>query len=184
MENIVDGFSFYTAQDAELALQEQKKIAYLEAHMDYHNPESILKIYQKALRERIFKTPLGVMYLKQLQQFLEQQENINPEEIPPIALYAIYDEQIRKNATPARQRVQPPDKKEKSNALTISVTLNVALVIAIIAMFVITLNSGQPNILNYEKNLVNKYAAWEQELTEREQAVREKELELHLQEEP
>lgn len=47
-------------------------------------------------------------------------------------------------------------------------------------MFMITLKSDNPNILNYEKNLVNRYAAWEQELREREQVVREKERELNI----
>ena len=56
----------------------------------------------------------------------------------------------------------------------------VVMLVAIIAMFVITLNSDQPNILNYERNLQNKYASWEQELTRREQTVREKERELHI----
>ena len=32
----------------------------------------------------------------------------------------------------------------------------------------------------YERNLQNKYASWEQELTQREQTVREKERELHI----
>ena len=38
------------------------------------------------------------------------------------------------------------------------------------------------NILNYEKVLTNRYAGWEQELTEREAAIREKERALHLEE--
>ena len=58
--------------------------------------------------------------------------------------------------------------------------MNIVMIVAIIAMFIITLNSDQPNILNYEKNIQNKYAAWEQELTEREQTIREKERELHI----
>ena len=32
----------------------------------------------------------------------------------------------------------------------------------------------------YERNLQNKCASWEQELTQREQTVREKERELHI----
>ena len=47
-------------------------------------------------------------------------------------------------------------------------------------MFVITLTGNNPTILNYEQKLQNKYAGWEQELTERENAVREKERELSL----
>ena len=55
------------------------------------------------------------------------------------------------------------------------------LVLAIISMFCISFLSENPNILNYERSITNKYAAWEQELTEREKAVREKERELSIQ---
>ena len=64
-----------------------------------------------------------------------------------------------------------------------SVLLNVLLVLAIAAMFMITLRSDNPNVLNYERALTDKYASWEQELTERERAVREKELELQIENE-
>ena len=50
-------------------------------------------------------------------------------------------------------------------------------------MFMITLRSDNPNVLNYERALTDKYASWEQELTERERAVREKELELQVENE-
>lgn len=150
--------------------------------MDYHNPASVLVIYTRAIRERIFKTPVGMLYLRHLQHYLSKQETIQPEQIIPIPMFVAFDGELREQTHPARKRVQPSQKKpKKSNALPISIILNIALVAAVIAMFVITLKSDQPNILNYEKNLVNQYSAWEQELTEREQAVREKELELKLQ---
>lgn len=183
MENnrIAEGFSFYTEKDAALAVQEQKKVEFLETKMDYNNPESVMKIYSRAIGERIFKTPIGIMYLRHLQMFLMEQEAINPDDVPAIPLYVTFDGEIREQTSPARKRVEPSvKKKKKSNALPISIILNIALIGAVISMFYITLNSSQPNILNYEKNLVNQYSAWEQELTIREQAVREKELELKL----
>ena len=67
-----------------------------------------------------------------------------------------------------------PEDGGKKAGLCLSVIMNIVMIVAIIAMFVITLNSDQPNILNYERNLQNKYASWEQELTQREQTVREK----------
>lgn len=73
-----------------------------------------------------------------------------------------------------------PEDGGKKAGLCLSVIMNIVMIVAIIAMFVITLNSDQPNILNYERNLQNKYASWEQELTQREQTVREKERELHI----
>lgn len=51
----------------------------------------------------------------------------------------------------------------------------VAMVIIIVAMFAISLTSGSTTILNYENKLIDKYEEWEQELQQREAAVRERE---------
>ena len=64
-----------------------------------------------------------------------------------------------------------------------SLIINAAMVILVIILFTITLKSDNPNILNYEKALVNKYAAWEQNLSERENKVREAERQYHILEE-
>lgn len=178
-DNVVEGFSFFTEKDAELATQEQKKIEYLETRVNYHNPTSILSVYQKAIKEHVFKTPLGLQYLRHLQEYLMERPEIDNENIPPIPLYKNYDGEFREKTSPARNRVIPA-KKKNSIALPMSIMLNVVLVIAVIAMFAITLTSDQPNVLNYERAITNRYAAWEQELTEREQAVREKEREWKL----
>ena len=78
------------------------------------------------------------------------------------------------------RRIKPAPEENKNTTFRLSLIMNIVMVIAIIAMFIITLNSDQPNVLNYERNLQNKYATWEQELTQREQTVREKERELHI----
>lgn len=57
---------------------------------------------------------------------------------------------------------------------------NLLLTLLVITMFVITMKSDNPNILNYKKQILNEYASWEQELTERENRVREKEQELSM----
>ncbi len=190
MENIQDagrynaaGYSFYTKRDAELAVSEQHKVDYLEARIDYDNPESILRIYNKAVEERIFKAPPGLFFLKKLQLYLLNQPDIISDSVKDIPLQVSFEGEFREQSNPAHNRVKPAAKKpeqKKSIALPISVIMNIALVAAVIAMFVITLNADQPNILNYEKALLNRYAAWEQELVEREQAVRQHELELNI----
>ena len=80
----------------------------------------------------------------------------------------------------AQRRVQPSRYSQLRASLRKSVILNILLILLVIAMFVITLTGNNPTILNYEQKLQNKYAGWEQELTERENAVREKERELSL----
>ena len=48
----------------------------------------------------------------------------------------------------------------------------------VIGMFFIAKTGDNPNVINYEVAIQDKYAAWEQDLTERESVIREKELEL------
>ncbi len=177
-EYLSEGFSFYAQRDAQVADMESKKIAYLESKMDYSQPDSILRVYEKAIQDRVFRSPVGLVYLKSLQDYLQQQE-LEGKKIPPIPPYMTYVSEAREATAPARRRIQPSVKQEKkSAALPLSIILNILLVAAIIAMFLISFNAEQPNILNYERVLTDRYAAWEQELTQREQAVREKERAL------
>ena len=62
--------------------------------------------------------------------------------------------------------------------MIISILINAILAFMVIGMFVISLNSRNPNILNYRKNIENEYAAWEQELTNREKEIRLKEAQM------
>lgn len=176
---IAEGYLFMNEADAALAAQEKKKIAYLEKHLDYHSPENVLRVYKKAVLERVFRTPVGIEYLRRLQRALIQCGEFEETDIPPIALYATYEVRMRDSYAPVRPRVQPA-KKKGTPWQVLSVILNIFLLLAVVCMFAITLKSENPNILNYEKQLVNKYAAWEQELTEREQTIREKERELKI----
>lgn len=179
---LVGGYSFYTEKDAALAESELRKVKYLEERLNYDKPDNILKIYNKAIDDNVFKSPVGHFFLKSLQEFLLGRPEIDPGEVKVIPLHVSYGGDFRGQVNPARSRVKPAPEKQtgKSAALPISIILNLVLAAAVIAMFVITLNADQPNILNYEREITNRYASWEQELTQREQMVREKERELNL----
>ena len=82
-----------------------------------------------------------------------------------------------KKSTPKKE----VKKNEHPGLLFTSIVLNIALIVAVIIMFWIATHTDQPNILNYETVITDKYATWEQELTERETAVRQAERELGLQ---
>ncbi len=175
----VEGYTFKTEEDAKLARTEAQKIAYIEKRINYSRPRSVFAVYKKAVEEKIFQTPIGMNYLQKLYDFLKRSEVIQ-EEIPPIPLDSFYSRTVRETTNPARKRVNPAKKRDTLKAkYRTSVILNVILVIMVIAMFVIALNGTTPNMLNYERTLVNKYADWEQELNEREQELRQKEQELN-----
>lgn len=176
-----EGFFFLNAEDAAMAAKERKQIEYLEARLDYRNPEQVLVLYERMLRERIFKTPVGTIYLKQLQSFLLDKSGLDPSRVPMIPVYApCTGMPVKGERSAGRGRETRQTEKPGSVWSKISVILNVLLAAAVVAMFVITLMSDSPNILNYRTAILNEYSSWQQDLTEREQIIREKERELKI----
>ena len=178
---IAEGFSFSRPADAQLATIEKKKVAYLESRMDYTNPKEILKVYEKAIADRVFKTPIGFLYLKQIQEYLlenlEEQENA----ISPIPLYVMYSDTLRDNVKPVQKRVKPNLKKEKNrNMLPFSIIMNIGLIICVLIMFMLTSRSKQPNYMNYKRVITDQFSSWEQDLMQREEIVKERERQLNM----
>ena len=157
----VEGLLFDTRKDADQARLELKKIQYLNENMNYSNLDKVQKLYDKMIDEKQFKTPIGWMYLLNLRQLLIKGD--------------VSEEQLRQRVKPAAKKKEP-----YKNRFMYAVVLNVLLAICVLAMFIIALKGETPNIINYKNNIINQYSSWEQELTERENAVREKERELNI----
>lgn len=177
----VDGFVFATVADAEIAREEIKKIQYINEKLNFENPEAVLTIYNKMIANRLFVTPIGYAYLRDMQSYLYKNANIEDSEVKNIPLYTIFGARAGEASKLDSIYVQPKEKKNYRKEFITAVWGCIALVVLVIAMFYITINSKNPNILNYENALINQYSEWEQELTERENAVQEKELELEMQ---
>lgn len=178
----VSGFQFGSEKDAKQAKGEELKIQKLEEKMDYHNPQMVFMVYKKAIENRIFKTPVGYEYLKQLQKTLKESPLIR-EEVLPIPVNQVYN--LRDSTAPVIEKVKgtkkpkkPPKVKQEFFTRKTSICMNIILVLLIGVMMFITTTGTRPNILNYEKVLQNRYAAWEQELEQRESELREKEREI------
>lgn len=177
----IDGYRFGSREDVEAAGEEVRKISYFKEKTKGKSPHMLLALYDKLLDEKVFKTPVGWEYLRELQEQLKE-AGIPEDEIRPISIYMNFSyktgEELNRALT--RQRIRPAKKKMNVNALQISVCINILLAVLVFAMFVITLQSDNPNILNYRQAITNEYASWEQELTERENKVREKEQKLGM----
>jgi len=185
-EGIIGGFYFEDASLMQEAESEQRKIQYLESKIDYKDLPRVQAIYEKALQDQVFHTPVGLFYLKGIRDFLVNADERLDKTLSPINMALSLKEGAKtRTADGKRNKEQQLKKKAEKNAsnLKLSIILNLLLIAAVIAMYAITLNAKQPNILNYEKALVNRYSAWEQELTRREQVVRQKEKELKISDE-
>lgn len=177
----VEGYHFVNVEDAREAQVETVKADYFGSKLQGKNAESMLAVYDKVLDEKMFETPVGWEYLKRLQRELRR-SGVPESQIRPIPLYVTFcHKESRETAEPVRDRIRPSTKVSADRRkLQTSVIVNILLVILVVAMFCITLNSNNPNILNYKHKILNEYASWEQDLTERENAIREKESSLGI----
>ena len=169
---VVEGYHFATMADAETARMDLKRIKNLEDNLDYRKPQNVLQIYHKALETRILQTPIGFAYLLTIQEHLKRC-GISEDKIRPIPLNMTFTNKTEANRS-IRRSIVARQPEYKGRFIT-SVCLNVLMIIVIAAMFSISLKSDSPTIINYRRAVVNEYSDWEQELTQREQAVREAE---------
>lgn len=177
-EWIVDGYLFGSPADAEQARTERKKALYFETKLEGKPAKSILAVYNKMLEEKVFVTPVGWEYLKQIQEKMRVL-GVEEEEIKPVPLFSAFvHQEEKKNNRPRPEK--PKEKIPYQNRFRSSVIVNIMLVVLVLAMFFIASGSDNPNIINYRNVIVNEYASWDQELSEREKAVRIKEAELGM----
>lgn len=174
---IVDGYLYGNEDDVKLAQEEKKTAEYLESKINYDDIQTTLRIYNKAIKDKIFKTPAGFEFLKKMRN--EMIKRGMPEEnIGGIPLYKVFSKE--EDNKPVRIfQVKEKDDGSKE-MLRFSLWANIALIILVIAMFAITIMGENVNILNYRYKIENEYSIWQQDLEEREAAIREKEAELRM----
>lgn len=180
----VDGFLFSDEDSYKAAQKEAKAVEYLKKQLSGKDGTAILKIYNQLLEQNIFHTQVGYTFLHDIYVALRRQTKIADSVIPPIKV----DSVAKKEAAPVqeKQEEKPPKvivktiggasaKQNKYLKIVVAV-----LVVVVIGMFAITLTSQSPTILDYETKLQNKYASWEQQLTEREAQIKLKEAQLNM----
>lgn len=177
MERIVDGYRFTSDEDVKLAQEELHRVNYISEKLSKDDPNSILIVYNKAIQNGLFTTPVGIDFLKSLQSYLKKNPQINDAEIMDIPIAISYTDAL---ILKQNKRYDSLNEKEKSykKEYRFSLALNVILVIMVIAMFIIAVTAKTPNMINYKTAILNEYAEWEQDLKEREKVIREKEKEL------
>lgn len=180
----LEGFSFQTPEEYQKAEEDFKKVKYFNSKVNYEDLRMVQALYEKTIRESIFQTVVGVFYLKELRDYMIKENQALEGLLSPVPVLSKEDTEKNRKLREAKDKAGNHKLQSKAAQLRLSIIMNIVLAIAIVAMFVITLTSGQPNILNYERVLTNRYASWEQELSKREQVVRQKELEIIRSEQP
>lgn len=187
------GFVFRTKKEAELAQREIEGTKYLRQKLDMENPNAVFSIYQNLIEQDLFETPVGYCFLKELRDYLLMIPAISNEEVLAIPIrYPQTEEEEKKQKKEQKKEEQRKERqREKEKAKNkkeqkkegknykgrcqFFMVTSLILLISVVSMMLLAATSDNVNILNYENKLIDKYSSWEQELEEREQAVKEQE---------
>lgn len=184
----VDGYVFETRADYEDALQEKKGIKYLSSQMDLNNTERTQQLYTELIEKKIFRTPIGMDYLKQLRMAVLKNPKFTSDMLLAIPVQTTghkEKERVEKYVNTkyeATVKKITNDNRKLKIKLRSAIILNFVLAVMIGIMFFITSNSSSPNILNYERVIQDKYAAWEQSLKEKDQELKDREWNIRQKE--
>ena len=203
-ERTIEGYAF---EDAELfadAENEKRAVDYLREQIEKSSPEAVLSIYHQLMQQNLFHTQIGFEFLRELQLYLYEQESIDNARISPITIPRAQAPQASSRAESEKKQeheapvvreeppARPPTKEELAqmrrlreqnrsltNRFRISLFVSGVCGVVVVAMFILTLTSSSPTILNYKTKLEDSYAQWEQQLTDREKIIKEREAQLN-----
>lgn len=180
---MVGGYEFTSKEDAQIAKDELNAIKYVSSKTNSKDPKQVYGLYNKIIERKLFSTQIGMNYLKSLQTFLYKSSEIPNDKIQPIPINTDTQDEINKRRERSEFKSELRDLSIKAarykNNFTRVMIINVILVIIIVAMFIILNTSSNPNIINYEVNLQNKYAQWQEQLQSQEQSLNARENELN-----
>ena len=171
-ELMVGGFVFETEEAAKKAKDELQGIDVVRNKINMRSPENVLEVYNKLIDKRLCKTPVGYSYLHDLQKYLQNTNTIPKESIREIPIEPIRRRVVREFQNEGEEKRQKEIMKYRDKFRT-SLFFNLIFGIAVIIVLYLATTGDSINIINYENKIIDKYESWEQELTEREEAVKE-----------
>lgn len=183
----VGEFLFEDAELAQKAVKEQKAINYLRHQLHGRNISAVISAYHQLMQQEIFETELGYAFLSELRREILSDPAVNEEDVERILVKAnkeqigpkMAEDELPDEAAIAQlvERTKTIVKKYKERFYMLLVVVLILLG-AVAFMFVITITSDSPTILNYKTKLENEYASWDEDLQKREDEVKQKEEEL------
>lgn len=195
----IEGYEFETKSQAQLAQKEAEGVRYIKNQTGMDDPELVLDLYNKLVTREVFVTPVGIGFLRELQEFLHTTPSIPKEKILPIPVFRpepVAEENEKEEKQVQKQAIKRKEEKAKvvrkeqrrrnrdyKTPFIISTFFAIIFAFGIIGMFIITfLSENNVNIMNYESSVIDKYEMWESQLNEREAQLEQRERELYGQE--
>ncbi len=166
------GFTFSSQKELEEAKKEAEVIDYIRSKADLTNMKTVVRLYNRLVEKGTLVTEPGISFLKELRSRALESGVVAENSL------AALPAPRKKTETPAvKTREQKLLELYKGRVKTLSFAVAV-LCVVIVLLFAIRLFGTASPFTDYEKKVVDEYAGWKEELTEKEKMLHAWEQEL------
>lgn len=166
------GFTFSSQKELEEAKKETEVIEYIRTKADLTNPKTVVKLYNRLVEKGTLVTEPGIGFLKELRTRALESGVVAENSLAALPV------PVKKTETPvAKTREQKLLELYKGRVKTLSFVVAV-LCVVIVLLFAIRMFGTASPFTDYEKKVVDEYAGWKEELTEKEKMLHAWEQEL------
>lgn len=166
-------FEFETKEEAEQARKEEEAVAYVRRNLDWEDREAVEKLYRQLQENDTFGTVIGRELLEELRQAVkgdgnqmsaQEKRKTRPGRTAPEGKGKVFG---RKRKEKKIRSLQEYRRLAHFFGFT-----SLVMLLIIFGMFAVNITSHNPTILDYQQKLIDRYAAWDMELTEREEELK------------
>ena len=189
----IGGYIFNDEESAKKAAKELKTVEYILGQIKEADEKTVLQIYNKLLKQRLFSTEIGLGFLSQLRQNLLASGLFAEDEVEDV--YTIGEQELQsesdekgdddsdaqeKNRVLSKSNTSPELKQIRKLKIinSVLIVVSLTLLLCVIGMFYVSSTINSPTILNYEETITDQYSTWKQELDEREAELKAREKAL------
>ena len=187
---VLDGYLFASRQDYEQAQREAESITLIRSELDVTKEEELYKTYQKLTAKAEYHTPVGIGFMRELQRHLARREETRKglPLIPVPASNQSYlteegDLQAQMENRLVEQRIQKELEAAYKGRYRNLWIVSGFLLALVLALFVITWKDKTIDIQAERDKILDEYAGWAEELTQKEAELQEREKALKGQQE-
>lgn len=161
------GFTFRTEAELAEAKKEAEVVAYIRTQADLGNVKTVVKLYNRLIEKGTLVTVLGIAFLQELRSRALESGTVAESSLKPLP-EPVKTEKLQQEKKVSKDRKLMEFYKEKSKRLTFTV---VVLCIVIVILFAIRLFGTASPFADHEQKVLDEYAGWKEELTEKEEAL-------------
>lgn len=161
------GFTFGSEAELAEAKKEAEVVAYIRSQADLGNVKTVVKLYNRLVEKGTLVTTLGIAFLQELRSRAMESGLVTESSLKELP-EPVKSEKLKAEKKVSKDRKLMEYYKEKSKRLTFAI---VVLCIVIVILFAIRLFGTASPFTDYEQKVLNEYAGFKEELTEKEEQL-------------